>query len=229
MTSRFALIPARGGSTRIPRKNVRDFAGRPAVARVIETLDASGTVDEVVVSTDDDEIRDIALAAGALVPFRRPAELADAFIGARPVIHHAIDELQWPADGRLVVTYPTAVLALPADFVGAARMLDPTVDFVMAVAEYPAPVQRALSMNADGLVSSLDPSHLSTRSQDLERAYHDIGQMYWGTVRAWQSDVPVAAARTRGYIVDRWRAVDIDTADDLRLAELAFRVLTDDD
>jgi N-acylneuraminate cytidylyltransferase len=229
MTARLALVLARGGSTRVPRKNVRDFLGRPALARVVEAVMASGAVDEVVVSTDDDEVRAVAEAAGAVVPFRRPAELADAFTGVRPVIQHAIRAMAWPLAARLLVTYPTAVLARPQDFAASAEMLDESVDFVMAVAEYPAPVERALAMDTDGLVTLRDASRAAARSQDLERSYHDVGQVYWGTVRAWLSEVPVAAARTRGYVVDRWRAVDIDTPDDWRMAELAFQVLAADD
>lgn len=228
MGSRLVLIPARGGSTRVPRKNVRDFLGRPAISRVIDTVLASGVVDEVVVSTDDAEIAETARAAGASVPFVRPSELADAYTGARPVIQHAIAQLGLDAQVRLGVCYATAVMLRPRDVVEAERLLDPaTVDFVMTVAEFPAPIERALRVRPDGLVEVDDASYLSARSQDLVPAYHDLGQMYWGTVRAWSTDTPVATARTRAFVMESWRAVDIDTPEDWVRAERLFRADAD--
>lgn len=223
MGERVVLIPARGGSTRVPRKNVRDFLGRPAISRVIDTVRASGVADEVVVSTDDAEIAETARAAGASVPFVRPAELADAYTGARPVIQHAIGELGLRSDARLGVCYATAVLVKPQDVVAAERLLEPSVvDFVMTVAAYPAPIERALRVRADGLVEVDDASYLSVRSQDLVPAYHDLGQMYWGTVAAWRTSTPVATARTRAFVMEAWRAVDIDTPEDWVRAERLF-------
>lgn len=226
---RHALIPARGGSTRVPRKNVRDFLGRPAIARVIDVLRRSGVVDDVIVSTDDAEIADVARAAGALVPFTRPSRLADDVVGARPVIQHAIQEMGWDGGTPVGVVYATAVLLSADDVVGAATLLDPSIQFVMSVAEYPAPLQRALTMDESGLVRPLEPSFLSARSQDLRRNFHDIGQMYWGNAAEWRTDVPVAAARTRAYLMDPWRAIDIDTQADWEHAERAFRMLELDD
>jgi len=227
--NRVVLIPARGGSTRVPRKNVRDFLGRPAISRVIDVVTASGVADEVVVSTDDAEIADTARAAGARVPFVRPAELADAHTGARPVIQHAIGELGLGPEVRLGVCYATAVMLKPQDVVEAERLLEPgLVDFVMTVAAFPAPIERALRVRSDGLVEVDDVSYLSVRSQDLVPAYHDLGQMYWGTVRAWNTDVPVAAARTRAFVMESWRAVDIDTPEDWVRAERLFLAQADD-
>lgn len=223
MANRVVLIPARGGSTRVPRKNFRDFLGRPAISRVIDTVSASGVVDEIVVSTDDAEIADTARAAGAAVPFVRPASLADAHTGARPVIQHAIAELGLDPDVRLGVFYATAVMLKPEDVVAAEKLLDPsTVDFVMTVAQFPAPIERALRIGVDDLVEVVDPANLSVRSQDLLPAYHDLGQMYWGTVEAWRTDTPVATARTRAFVMDSWRAVDIDTPEDWVRAERLF-------
>lgn len=226
MSERVALIPARGGSTRIPKKNIRDFLGRPALDRLVGTLRESGVCDTIVVSTDDAEIADVARAAGAEVPFVRPPELADDFTGARPVIQHAVRELGLGETTTVGVFYATAVLLEPSDVTASlADFRDGDVDFVLSVAEYPAPIARALVMDRDGLVAPIDASEQRTRSQDLDVAYHDLGQFYWGAAGNWLTDVPVVSARTRGYVIDPWRAVDIDTPEDWRRAELLYRVL----
>lgn len=212
----------------MPRKNVRSFLGQPTISRVIDTVMASGVADDIVVSTDDPEIADVARAAGARVPFVRPAELSDGYTGARPVIQHAIAELRLGSGVRLGTCYATAVLLRPGDLVAAEDMLDPAaVDFVMTVAEYPAPVERALRMGDEGLVQAVDSDYLSVRSQDLVPTYYDLGQMYWGTVAAWLTDTPVMMARTRGYVMEGWRAIDIDTPEDWDLAERLFRSMDD--
>lgn len=224
---RVALIPARGGSRRIPRKNIRSFLGTPILSRIIDTLEASGTVDRIVVSTDDAEIAEIARRSGADVPFLRPADLADDYTGARPVIQHGLNALELADDDVAVVMYPTAVMTTPEDLRSAASMLlgEESCEFVLSVAEFPAPVQRALHLSATGEVSPREPENLLRRSQDLRTAYFDIGQFYWGRVGAWRSATPVVQARCRAYVVDQWRAVDIDTPEDWTRAEMAYRVL----
>lgn len=223
---RVALIPARGGSQRIPRKNIKPFLGVPILTRVIETLEASGSVDRIVVSTDDEEIADIARNAGAEVPFMRPSDLADNHTGARPVIRHGIDELALADDDVVVVMYPTAVMTTPEDLRSAADMLisEESCEFVLSVAEFPAPVQRALHLSENGEVSPREPEYLLRRSQDLRPAFYDIGQFYWGRVGAWRSGSPVVQAKCRAYVIDQWRAVDIDTPDDWIRAEMVYRV-----
>ena len=223
-----ALVPARGGSRRVPRKNVRNFHGVPTITRVIQTLQATGLFDAVVVSTDDDEVAAVATKASAEVPFRRPAELADDRTGARPVIQHALDQLQLPDDDVLAVVYPTAVLLQPEDVLKAHGLLGPQVDFVLTVAEFPAPINRALSVGEDGMVGELSSVHTHTRTQDLGRAFHDVGQMYWGTVGAWRGDSPVVRARTRALVLPAWRAVDIDTVEDWEHAERIFELVSRD-
>lgn len=223
-----ALVPARGGSRRVPRKNVRDFHGVPTISRVIQTLQATGLFDDVVVSTDDDEVAAVATQAGARVPFRRPAELADDRTGARPVIQHALSELQLVDEDALAVVYPTAVLLRPDDVLKAHSLLAPQVDFVLTVAEFPAPISRALSVDTDGMVGELSSVHTHARTQDLDRAFHDVGQMYWGTVGAWRGETPVVRARTRALVLPAWRAVDIDTVEDWEHAERIFELVSDD-
>lgn len=224
--SRFALIPARGGSQRVPRKNIREFLGVPALARVVKTLHESGAVEEVVVSTDDDEIASVARKAGALVPFKRPARLADAYTGARPVIQHALQALGAPDSAIVGVFYPTAVLMTPIDVQASAELLTSMeVEFVLAVTEYSAPVERALLLREGNLVTPRHVDHVGSRSQDLGRSYHDIGQFYWGRSASWRTGVPVVQARSRAYVIESWRAVDIDTPEDWVRAEIAYRMM----
>lgn len=228
MPETIALVPARGGSKRIPRKNIREFLGVPALTRVVQMLLASGIFDRVVVSTDDDEIAKVARVSGAEVPFMRPAELSDSFTGARPVIQHAVTTLALTENTRLGVFYPTALLTTCDDVCNSFSLFDrEACDFVLSVAEFPAPVERSLTVRPDGHVSARDPGHIASRSQDLPQSYHDIGQFYWGSAASWKTDRPVVRSECCAYIIDQWRAVDIDTASDWRRAELVYRMLND--
>jgi len=228
VTRRIALIPARGGSVRIPGKNIRSFLGVPILERVIATVLESGVVDDCVVSTDSEQIAAVAVAAGAEVPFLRPAELSDSYTGARPVIQHAVRSLGLDGETCVGVIYPTAVLTTVSDIQQSLALLDDgSVDFVMSVTEFTAPVQRALVMRDDGILRPMYPDNLLARSQDLEKSFHDIGQFYWGTARTWMTSVPVAQARCKPFVVEPWRAVDIDTPADWERAEQVFRMLYD--
>jgi N-acylneuraminate cytidylyltransferase len=220
-----AIIPARGGSKRIPRKNVRPFLGEPLIARTIGRIAAAGVFEQVVVSTDDEEIAEVAQSAGAQVPFLRPAELADDFAGSRPVVQHAIRALEETSPTPLqavCVVYATAVFLEPEDLIAGRHLLDDgPVDFVAAVTTYDAPVQRALRIRADGCGEMVDPQYLETRSQDLEARYHDVGQFYWGRRDAWLSghDMFSRQVATRLFELPRWRALDLDTPEDWEFAE----------
>ena len=226
MSERVALIPARGGSQRIPRKNIRDFQGKPALTRLVNTLQDSGVFDAIYVSTDDREIAEVARDAGASVPFVRPAELADSYTGARPVIQHAVRTLGLERRVTLGVFYPAAVLLEPRDVTGSlAVFTDSDAEFVLSVAEFPAPISRALVRNESGLVAPINAQEQGRRTQDLATAYHDLGQFYWGTAGDWLGDTAVIDAKTYGYLIEPWRAVDIDTPEDWTRAELMFRAM----
>jgi pseudaminic acid cytidylyltransferase len=222
-----AVIPARGGSRRIPRKNVRPFLGVPLLVRTLQVVQACGVFDRVVVSTDDDEVAGLARDAGAEVPFRRPAVLSDDHTGTRPVIQHAIEELereQGQPLGLVCCVYATAVFTTAADLAGARSLLvGSDMSFVFTATTFPAPVQRALRRLPDGSCEMFQPEHLLTRSQDLEEAYHDAGQFYWGTRNAWLSDEPTFGRRSRLFVLPRWRVQDIDTDEDWHRAELMLR------
>lgn len=223
-----AIIPARGGSRRIPRKNVRPFHGRPLIARTIETLLAARRVGRVVVSTDDDEIAEIAEAAGADVPFRRPPHLADDHAATLPVVQHAISALEGVDGHRLgavCVAYPAAVFVSPAEVDEAFDLLTDDVPFVFTVTDIGAPIERVLRRSHDGRTTMQWPEHERTRSQDLPAAYQDAGQLYWGHRDAWIAGHSVLTGGARSIVLPRWRVQDIDTPEDWTRAELLFEVL----
>lgn len=223
---KLAVIPARGGSKRIPRKNVRLFHGQPMIAWSIETARASGCFDRIVVSTDCDDIAEIAQAFGAEVPFRRPPELADDFTPTIPVIRHAISALQaqGTAPSAVCCIYATAPFLHYRDLQAAFERLSICEAFVFAVTEYHSPIQRALRRDADGRVSMFSPEHFFTRSQDLEPAWHDAGQFYLANAQTWLSEDMVFKPGSIGISLPSSRVQDIDTLDDWERAELMFAV-----
>lgn len=226
-----AIIPARGGSKRIPRKNVKPFLGVPLIVRILEVVQASGLFDRVVVSTDDDEVAELAMRAGADVPFRRPAELSDDHTVTRPVVQHAMNELERDRGaplGLVCCIYATAVFVTRADLVEARGLLVETAaSFVFTVTTFPAPIQRALRRLPDGSCEMFAPDHRLTRSQDLEESYHDAGQFYWGTRDAWLGDEPIFGRSSHLFVLPRWRVQDIDTPEDWHRAELMLRAAGD--
>lgn len=224
---RLAIIPARGGSKRIPRKNIRHFAGRPMIGYAIAAARQAGVFDRIVVSTDDEEIAATAREQGAEVPFMRPAELATDVAGTVPVVQHAMRALSLtgPLPQAVCCIYPGVPL-LNAQVLRDALDLLQTggSEFVFPVLAFPSPVQRALLREADGATRSMFPEHANTRTQDLPPAYHDAGQFYWGTAAAWQSgQSPHLGART--VVLPSWAAVDIDTPEDWVRAEALYRAL----
>ena len=228
-----AVIPARGGSKRIPRKNIKPFLGVPLMARTIALLKESGVFDRIVVSTDDDEIAEVAIRAGAEVPFMRPAELANDFAATIPVITHAIltmEDLGWRSD-LCCCAYPAAVLTRPGDYRRALDMLasNPRPDYVFTATSFPFPIQRALRAAEGGGAEMFWPEHRQTRSQDLEPAFHDAGQFYFGQRDAWTEGRPFFSPASRMLVLPRYRVQDIDTAEDWERAEMLARILPDDD
>lgn len=222
-----AVVPARGGSKRIPRKNVRPFHGTPLVARTLAAARQSRLFDRIVVSTDDEEIARVATDAGVEVPFLRPPELAGDHAATPPVVEHAIQTLEasGPRLARVCVIYPGAVFTTEEDLTASQELLVEGVDYVVPVVSFPAPLERALRMGPQGTARMVAPEHHQTRTQDLEPAYHDAGQFYWGTRDAWVGRVPVFHETTRLYPVPRWRVQDIDTPEDWERAELLHEAL----
>jgi N-acylneuraminate cytidylyltransferase len=227
-----AIIPARGGSKRIPRKNVRPFCGRPMIAWPIQIAVASGLFDRIVVSTDDEEIAVIARQAGADVPFMRPAELADDHSGTIPVMAHAAQWALSESDDvqALCCIYPTAAMISADDLLeGKRKLAEGRHDFVFAATDYPSPVFRAFVEAPDGSIAMLFPEHFNSRSQDLPRALHDAGQFYWGRPDAWLTAETLFGPRSAAVLIPRWRVQDIDTPEDWVRAEALFRSLNGTD
>ena len=220
-----AVIPARGGSKRIPRKNIREFAGKPMIAHAIDAALHCRLFDHVLVSTDDDEIASIALAYGADVPFRRPADLADDHTPTVPVIAHAIRtcrNMGWPVTHACCI-YPGVPFIRAEDLVAAHELLEASeAAYSFPVTEFPSAIQRALRRMPDGTMQPFYPEYELTRSQDLEPAYHDVGQFYWGRSDAWLINNRIHGSGV-GLPIPSWRVVDIDTLADWERAELLYK------
>ena len=225
-----AIIPARGGSKRIPRKNIKLFGDKPMIAWAIEAAKKSGKFDHVIVSSDDPEIIEISNQWGAETPFLRPDSLADDFTPTVPVIAHAIEECQrlgWLVNYACCI-YPGVPFLEPADLIKAYDVLNSTnVDFVYPVSEYPHPTQRAMRQLQSGQMQFMDSTHEMTRTQDLETTFHDAGQFYWGRVSAWLEHKKMHSEGV-GMVIPNWRVVDIDNFDDWKRAEMLSAILKND-
>lgn len=221
-----AVIPARGGSKRIPRKNIKSFCGKPIMAWSIEAARDCGCFNSVIVSTDDGEIAQVARECGASVPFVRPAALADDYIGTIEVVRHAIEwQIEHGQAPELVCCiYATAPFVCAADLKRGLNALKETgCDYAFSVACFGAPIQRAIRITEQGRVDMFYPEFFDSRSQDLEQAYHDAGQFYWGRTAAWLAKKRIFSADAVPVLLPRHRVQDIDTADDWMRAELMFR------
>ncbi|MDO5679071.1 MAG: pseudaminic acid cytidylyltransferase [Pelistega sp.] len=228
-----AVIPARGGSKRIPRKNIRNFHGKPMIAWSIEAALNSGCFNEVWVSTDDDEIAEIAQKYGAKVPFMRPANLADDFATTADVMEHAVrfyEGLYNSSPEYICCIYATAPFVSKNDLLLGLEKLqqNDTLNYVFSATTFPFPIQRAIKLNVLNRVEMFSPEYETTRSQDLEEAWHDAGQFYWGTAEAWKNKIKVFSLYASIVHVPRTRVQDIDSIEDWEKAELMANLLLDD-
>lgn len=220
------VIPARGGSKRIPYKNIRKFHGKPIIVWSIEAAFASGCFDRVIVSTDDNKIAEVALEYGAEVPFIRPAELADDHVGTVPVIQHAV---QWFHQHQELTEYvcclhATAPFVLPENLIEGLKVLQACdVDYVFSAAEFESSIQRSFRILPSGLIELIYPDYLNSRTQDLESAYYNAGQFYWGNGSSWADGKRVFLSRSKPLLLQRGRVQDIDTIDDWEYAEVLFK------
>jgi len=218
------VIPARGGSKRIPRKNIRSFHGKPIIAWSIEAALESGCFDRIIVSTDDPEIAAVGNEFGAETPFLRPDELSDDTAPTSVVVKHA---LEWHRDNGLIVDaccclYATApFLSGTSIREGLDKLQSTDADFVVSVTSFPFPIQRACRIQA-GRLSMIDPAQYLVRSQDLEHTFHDAGQFYWGRSDAWIELKPIFGERTAPVVLPRFHVQDIDTLEDWESAEILF-------
>lgn len=225
---KIAVIPARGGSKRIPRKNIRDFCGKPIIAYSIAAARDSRLFDHILVSTNDQEIADVARAYGAETPFIRPAELANDWTGTTEVIAHATQwmlDQQWSIE-TVCCIYATAPLVQVEDLRrGWQELQTGAWAYTFTVTEYASPIFRSFKKRPDGGIEMFFPDQFTQRSQDLPVALHDAGQFYWGRPEAWISHQRVFDQHSFPIIIPRWRVQDIDTEDDWRRAELIFRAI----
>ena len=225
-----AIIPARGGSKRIPRKNVREFCGQPLIAYSILAAKNSDLFDHVIVSTDDDQIRDIANQNGAETPFVRPTELANDHATTVPVINHAVS---WVQQHMGKVDHACCIYAT-APFIQAKALRESyellisrkVGGYVFSAATMPFPIQRTFKVKPDGFVEMFEPHNYNTRSQDLEEAYQDAGQFYWGSAETYNSEKIFFSTDSMAYVLPRHMVQDIDTLEDWRRAELMYEALT---
>jgi len=222
------IIPARGGSKRIVKKNVKIFNGKPIIAYSIEQALASKCIDRVIVSTDDEEISKVAVEYGAEVPFKRPPELSDDLTPTNPVINHAVDwiESQGEIIDNVCCLYATAPFIQSNSISEAySQFKKYNADFCFSVTSFPFPIQRAIKISDSGKVNMFHPEHINTRSQDLEEAYHDAGQFYWGTKEVFNSNTSWLSDTVIPYILPRHLVQDIDTPEDWKRAEIMHEVI----
>jgi pseudaminic acid cytidylyltransferase len=225
---KLCVIPARGGSKRIPRKNIRDFCGKPMIAWSIGAARESGLFEHVVVSTEDDEIAAIAARFGAEAPFRRPLELAGDRAGTTPVIAHATEwalAQGWQLDA-VCCLYATAPFVRTDDLsAGLERLQSGDWAFCFTATSFASPIFRAFRQIETGGVEMFFPEHFDKRSQDLPEGLHDAAAFYWGRPEAWLAHKRLFDRHSLPLLIPRWRVQDIDTLEDWRRAELLWHML----
>ena len=220
------IIPARGGSKRIPRKNIKMFHGKPMIAWSIEAALKSNCFSRIICSTDDEEIADIAKAHGAETPFLRPSYLSDDHTGTIPVIAHAIEFLKKDKIDLVCCIYATAPFIQSEDIKQSLKKIKAkNIDYCFSVTNYPFPIQRSIRITKENRCEMFQPEMFEKRSQDLEEAYHDAGQFYWGKKGAWLEHRSLFSDKTSPYILPRYRVQDIDTEEDWIRAELIYSAL----
>lgn len=223
-----AVIPARGGSKRIPRKNIKHFCGKPMIAWSIEAALASKCFDRIIVSTDDQEIAEVAKNWGAEVPFMRPQQLADDHAGTIPVIKHAVAEMVEAGEHPDLVCclYATAPFVRAKDLQFGLKTLQSSgADYAFSVTSYAFPIQRAIRLTQEGRMQMFNSEHFNTRSQDLEEAFHDAGQFYWGKADAWLAEKVLFGIDSAPVTLPRYRVQDIDVEEDWNRAEWLFKAM----
>lgn len=218
------IIPARGGSKRIPRKNVKPFMGKPILAYSIENAFATGLFDEVMVSTDDPEIMEVAKQYGASVPFVRTEKTANDFAPLADVLHEVVD--MYAEQGKtfdnmccILATCPLVKVSYISE--AYQKLINSDFISVYPVVQFSYPILRSLRMDDNGEVSMNWPEYAKTRSQDLAPAYHDSGTFYWHKVDAWMS----GKRKGGGIVMAEDLVQDIDTEEDWRMAELKYQLM----
>lgn len=221
------IIPARGGSKRIPRKNIKPFMGKPIMAYSIEASLESGIFDDVMVSTDDEEIAGVARQYGASVPFFRSAETANDYATTVDVLLEVIEtyKQRGMVFDTICCLYSTAPFVTSERLKEAYSKLSDKVDACFTMVEYSYPIQRSLRINEDGLVEMKYPEHLKSRTQDLEKVYHDAGQFYFVKINTLIEEKTVWCKHTAPLVLSELEVQDLDTLTDWQLAEMKYELL----
>ncbi|MBZ7936496.1 pseudaminic acid cytidylyltransferase [Campylobacter sp. B0100352/1] len=221
------IIPARGGSKRIPRKNIIDFLGKPLISYSIESALNSQIFDEVIVSSDDEEIIETALKFGSKIPFKRSAHLSDDYASSTAVIQDVIQILQKQGQNydHVCCLYATAPL-ISADILKQAfeNFIQNKSQFLFSACEFDYPIQRAFYLDEKKQVYMFDEKYYQSRSQDLTKAYHDAGAFYFGTSKAWLENDFMFRPHSSVFLLPRNLVCDIDTPQDLEFAKILYRV-----
>lgn len=223
-----AIIPARGGSKRIPRKNIKDFLGKPIIAYSIEAALNSGLFDEVMVSTDDTEIAEVALKYKAKVPFFRSPENANDYATIADVMIEVVDQYQKIGNSpeNICCIFPTSPLIKTSRIIdGFLKMNDDKLDSVCPVVAFGYPILRSLEITNDNKLKMIWPEYLKTRSQDLKPAYHDSGSFYWVRSKALLTEHSLFCSNGGAIILPEIEVQDIDNETDWKLAELKHKML----
>lgn len=223
-----AIIPARGGSKRIPNKNIKEFLGKPIISYSIECALNSELFETVMVSTDSDEIKNLSQKLGASIPFTRSNKNADDFASTADVLLEVIEEYEKQNiyfDFACCI-YPTAPFVSPMLLSeGKELLLDKNFDTVFSVVSFSYPIQRALKLTAENKAMMFQPEHENSRSQDLDQAYHDSGQFYWFNVQALKRQKKLWTDNTGVIVLPESKVHDIDTQEDWKIAELKYKLL----
>ena len=221
------IIPARGGSKRIPRKNIKQFMGKPIIAYSIEAALNSGVFDEVMVSTDDEEIAGVARQFGASVPFLRSAETSNDYATTVDVLLEVVNK--YKEQGKVFKTicclYSTAPFVTSERLKEAFSQISDSIDACFTIVQYSYPIQRSLRINEDNCVEMRFPEHLKSRTQDLEKVYHDAGQFYFVKTDSLVNEKTVWCKRTAPLILSELEVQDLDTLTDWQLAEMKYQLL----
>ena len=231
MVKSVAIIPARGGSKRIPRKNIKSFHGKPLIAYSIQTVLSSGLFDKVIVSTDDAEIAEVAEQYGAEVPFLRPDSLADDYTGTFDVVDHALSWLKKKGElfDFVCTIYATAPLLRPVYLKEAfAKLVESDAVSAFSATSMPFPIQRTFKITGQGRCQMFWPENYKTRSQDLEEAYQDAGQFYWTRVGSNPQEI-MFDEQSIPIVLPRHLVQDIDTEEDWKRAEIMYKVMLEED
>lgn len=224
-----AIIPARGGSKRILKKNIKHFLGKPIIEYSINAALESKLFDRILVSTDDEDIAKLSTELGAEVPFIRPKQFSDDFTTTSDVIQHCIEWLEINSEksyDAFCCIYATAPFIRPTDLIESHEIFKSGKwDYVFPATAYSYPIQRSFKKRVDGSIEMNYPEHFSSRSQDLSKTYYDSGQFYWGRKQAWLEKRKIFSNNSAIIELPSYRVQDIDTIEDWERAELLYKLL----